>query len=62
VELLPEDVGLPGSAAAGADAGGVAAAGATWQAVPALSDAAFVEKQALLRQRLQQIDVQELLL
>uniref|UniRef100_A0A383V8R8 Uncharacterized protein n=1 Tax=Tetradesmus obliquus TaxID=3088 RepID=A0A383V8R8_TETOB len=62
VELLPEDVGLAGSTAAAADAAGEAAAGAAWQAVPALSDAAFAEKQALLRQRLQQLDVQELVL
>jgi hypothetical protein len=53
VQLLPEDVGLAGSDAE-------AAAGAGWQAVPALSEAAFAEKQALLRQRLQGLDVQEL--
>lgn len=62
MELLPEDVGLAGSTAAAADAAGEAAAGAAWQAVPALSDAAFAEKQALLRQRLQQLDVQELVM
>jgi hypothetical protein len=53
VELLPEDVGLVGSDVE-------AAAGVGWQAVPALSEAAFAEKQALLRQRLQGLDVQEL--
>jgi hypothetical protein len=55
VELLPEDVGLAGSDEE-------AAAGAAWQAMPALSEAAFREKQALLRQRLQGLDVQELVL
>jgi hypothetical protein len=65
VELLPEDVGLAGSgveAAADVDASTDSAAGVVWQAVPALSDAAFAERQALLRQKLQGLDVQELVM
>eukprot|EP00882_Tetradesmus_deserticola_P005757 GHRQ01006062.1.p1 GENE.GHRQ01006062.1~~GHRQ01006062.1.p1 ORF type:complete len:279 (+),score=114.54 GHRQ01006062.1:79-915(+) len=62
VELLPEDVGLADSTAAEASAASAAAAGVAWEAAPALSDAAFAEKQALLRQRLQQLDVQKLVL
>ncbi|KAF6263868.1 hypothetical protein COO60DRAFT_306766 [Scenedesmus sp. NREL 46B-D3] len=62
VELLAEDVGLAGSAAAGSHATCVAAADVAWQAAPALSDTAFAERQALLRQRLQELEVQDLVL
>lgn len=53
VELLPEDTGLKAAA--------TAASGA-WQMVAALTDAEFAEKQAVLRQQLQQLEVQKLVL
>jgi hypothetical protein len=59
-------VGTVENAAAAAEAAGATAVGAAsaaapaWQLVPALSDAAFAEKQQLLRQRLKELEVEQL--
>lgn len=57
VELLPEDAGVTDKGTAGSQTG---SRQQSWHLQPALADSDFRQKQELLRQQLQQLDVEEL--